>query len=239
MNTANEQMDRREFLKKASQVAALALGAAGPRTWLTGAEPDASGAIQIGILLGTFQRGTLEARLDAVKACGLDCIQVSLDCAGLSDLPDAVPPEVASRIRRETSARGIAIASVQGTFNMSHPDTEYRKTGLRRLRVLAEACPQLGASKIHLCTGTRDRGSMWRRHPDNHSVCIPAAPPSVPGAAVAARFERSAGARLRGVPAGEADGIHSDTPNSRCEVARGNHALEGTPGTEADRRHCE
>jgi sugar phosphate isomerase/epimerase len=25
----------------------------------------------------------------------------------------------------------------------------------------------LGASKIHLCTGTRDRGSLWRRHPDN------------------------------------------------------------------------
>ena len=128
-----------------------------------------SGAIQIGILLGTFQRATLEARLDAVKACGLDCIQMSLDCAGLSDLPDEVPPEVASRIRRETSARGIAIASVQGTFNMSHPDTEYRRTGLRRLRILAEACPQLGASKVHLCTGTRDRGSMWRRHPDNDS----------------------------------------------------------------------
>jgi sugar phosphate isomerase/epimerase len=27
----------------------------------------------------------------------------------------------------------------------------------------------LGASKIHLCTGTRDRGSLWRRHPDNDS----------------------------------------------------------------------
>ena len=50
---------------------------------------------------------------------------------------------------------------------MSHPDAEQRRTGLRRLRVLAEACPQMGTSKIHLCTGTRDRENMWRRHPDN------------------------------------------------------------------------
>jgi sugar phosphate isomerase/epimerase len=50
---------------------------------------------------------------------------------------------------------------------MSHPDAERRRTGLRQLRVLAEACSPMGTSIIHLCTGTRDRDSMWRRHPDN------------------------------------------------------------------------
>ena len=125
--------------------------------------------MQIGILLGTFGRGTLEARLDAVKACGLDCVQLSMDCAGLSDMPDAIAPELAGRARREAAARGITIASVQDTFNMSHPDAEHRNAGLRRLRVLAAACQQLGTSKIHLCTGTRDRGNMWRRHADNDS----------------------------------------------------------------------
>ena len=123
--------------------------------------------IQIGILLGTFAGRTLEVRLDAVKACGLDCVQVSLDCAGVPAMPDEISSEVAGRIRREAAARGITIASVQGTFNMSHLDAEHRRMGLRRLRVMAEACPQMGASKIHLCTGTRDRENMWRRHPDN------------------------------------------------------------------------
>jgi sugar phosphate isomerase/epimerase len=123
--------------------------------------------IQIGILLGTFAGPTLEARLDAVKACGLDCVQLSLDCAGLPAMPEEISSELAGRIHREAAARGITIASAQGTFNMSHPDAEHRRTGLRRLRVLAEACPQLGASKVHLCTGTRDPGNMWRRHPDN------------------------------------------------------------------------
>jgi len=125
--------------------------------------------VQIGILLGTFARPTLEARLEAVKACGLDCAQVSLDCAGLPAMPDEIPPDLAGRIRREAAARGITIAALQGTFNMSHPDAEHRRSGLRQLRLLAEACPQLGTSMIHLCTGTRDRESMWRRHPDNDS----------------------------------------------------------------------
>jgi sugar phosphate isomerase/epimerase len=169
MNTVIPPLQRRRFLKQAAQVAALALGATNPRIWLATAESIPTAGIQVGILLGTFGRGTLETRLDAVKASGLDCVQVSLDCAGLPDMPDEIPPKIAGQIRREAAARGIAIASVQGTFNMSHPDPEHRQTGLRRLRVLAEACSQLGTSKIHLCTGTRDRGSMWRRHPDNNS----------------------------------------------------------------------
>jgi sugar phosphate isomerase/epimerase len=184
MSQFNMMLRRRGFLKSATPVAALALGASGWRRLLAAAEPDAPAAtpersilgepgtlppppIQIGILLGTFGHGTLEDRLDAARACGLDCVQVSMDCAALPDMPEEISPEAAGRIRRAAADRGITIASVQGTFNMTHPDAEQRRTGLRRLRVLAEACPQLGTSKIHICTGTRDRNSMWRHHPDN------------------------------------------------------------------------
>jgi sugar phosphate isomerase/epimerase len=123
--------------------------------------------IQIGIFIQTFSRPTLEARLDAVKACGLDCVQIGMDCVGLPSMPDRIPAEPLQRIRREAAARGIEIASLQGTFNMTHPDAQERRAGVRRLGVLAEACRQLGVSKIHICTGTRDRGNMWRRHADN------------------------------------------------------------------------
>jgi len=123
---------------------------------------------QIGILLATtFTTGTLRARLDGARACGLSCVQMSMACANLPEMPDRIPAQLPETIRREASARGIAIASVTGTFNMTHPDAEYRRTGLRRLRALAEACPQMGTSKIHVCTGTRDPNSMWRYHPDN------------------------------------------------------------------------
>ncbi len=125
---------------------------------------------QIGILLATtFTTGTLEARLDAARACGLACVQMSMACANLPEMPDQIPAELPGRIRREASSRGIAVASVTGTFNMTHPDVEHRRMGLRRLRVLAEACPQMGTSFVHICTGTRDPNSMWRPHPDNDS----------------------------------------------------------------------
>lgn len=166
---------RRHFLRLAG---ALTLGATSSRTSLAAAEPEPQGStpnrqpgpMQIGILIGTFGRPTLEARLDAVKASGLDCVQLSPDCAGLPSMPDAIPSDVTARIRREAVLRGITISSLEGTFNMTHPDPEHRKTGLRGLRVMAEACPQVGASKIHICTGTRDTRSMWRRHPDNDTA---------------------------------------------------------------------
>jgi sugar phosphate isomerase/epimerase len=144
---------RREFLALAG---ALSLRAA------------VTGGPSIGILVATtYTTGTLEARLDAAKAHGLECVQMSMACAGLPEMPDQVPPELPGQIRREAAARGLAVASLQGTFNMCHPDPEHRLAGLRRLRVLAETCAPMGTSLIHICTGTRNPASMWRRHPDN------------------------------------------------------------------------
>lgn len=174
---------RRQWLRAAG---ALTVGATMARTWPATAEPAPAQPsptskpsakpgsreaplIEIGILLGTYSRPTLEARLDAVKAHGLDCVQLSMECAGVAPMPDEIAPQLADRIRRAAADRGITIASVSGTFNMSHPDPAHRRDGLRRLRVMASACKAMGTSKIHLCTGTRDRDNMWRRHPDNDS----------------------------------------------------------------------
>lgn len=123
---------------------------------------------RIGILVNTtYTSGTLEARLDEAKAHGIECVQVSMSCAGLADMPDEIPAGLPERFHRETKARGLTLASVQGTFNMCHPDAAQRQAGLRRLRVLAEAFPGM---PIHICTGTRDEKSMWRRHPENQSA---------------------------------------------------------------------
>ena len=92
-----------------------------------------------------------------------------MSCAGLTMMPDEIPPGLVTRIRHETDARGITVASLEGTFNMSHPGADHRRDGLRRLRVLAAVCQPLGTSKIHVCTGTRDPDNMWRRHADNDS----------------------------------------------------------------------
>jgi sugar phosphate isomerase/epimerase len=160
------QRTRRQMLKTTGL---LAVGAACARTTLA-ADPDSKqkpSIMQIGILIGVFPRPTLEARLDAVKANGLECVQVGMDCVGLPMMPDAISREAIERLRREAAARRITIAALQGTFNMCHPDVEERARGLRQLRVLAEACRPMGVPMIHICTGTRNRGSIWSTHPDN------------------------------------------------------------------------
>ncbi|MCL5096177.1 MAG: hypothetical protein M1608_01315, partial [Candidatus Omnitrophica bacterium] len=131
----HSRLNRRRFLRATG---ILAVGATCGRGMQPAAEPvvlaahpqnsaiGGSGSkpaplLRIGALLGTFGQGTLEGRLDAAKACGLHCAQVSMDCAGLPAMPDNIPPELPGRIRRAAADRGIIIASVQGTFNMSHP----------------------------------------------------------------------------------------------------------------------
>src|SRR5258705_8739739 len=128
---------RRDFFYLAG---ALAVGTASGQNRVKAVEPKSP---RIGILLATtFTTGTLEARLDAAKANGLACVQMSMAAAGLPEMPDQIPAELPDRMRRESSARGIEIASMTGTFNMTHPDEEHRRTGLRRLRGLAEVCPR-------------------------------------------------------------------------------------------------
>ena len=174
------QEERRTFLKRATQTAAL-LATSGWRdlSVLAGeadvadvADQSSSPArtltpVRIGILLGTFKTGSLATRLDGAKSNGIDIVQLSMDCTGLPLMPDAITPQLARQIRAEAAARKITLASVSGTFNMCHPDLEQRQAGLRRLRVIAEACQEMGIDKIHLCSGTRDRTSMWKAHPDN------------------------------------------------------------------------
>jgi sugar phosphate isomerase/epimerase len=162
---AGRERSRRELLAMAG-AAAGTMGVAGA----PGQGIDQAALPQIGILVGTtYTTGTLEERLDEARAHGFACVQLSMDCAGLPPMPDAIPTGMAERFRRAAEERGLKIASLQGTFNMCHPDAEHRQAGLRRLRVLAEACPAMGTSAIHLCTGTRNRDSMWRRHADNNT----------------------------------------------------------------------
>jgi sugar phosphate isomerase/epimerase len=123
--------------------------------------------MNIGIFAKTFVRPSLEATLDAVHAHGLDCVQFNLACAGLPTLPDQLDNAVIEHVRHALAARGIEMAAISGTFNMCHPEPAERAKNLVRLRVLAGACQKLGTGVITLCTGSRDRQEMWRRHPDN------------------------------------------------------------------------
>jgi sugar phosphate isomerase/epimerase len=123
--------------------------------------------VRIGIFAKTFSRPSLEGVLDAVVGHGIRETQFNMSVAGLPSMPDGIDPALADRLREACARRDVTVAAVSGTFNMAHSEEEVRRDGLRRLGVIAGSCERLGTSTITLCTGTRDREDMWRRHPDN------------------------------------------------------------------------
>jgi sugar phosphate isomerase/epimerase len=123
--------------------------------------------MQLGVFAKTFPGADPDTVLAAVANAGFGVAQYNLACSGLDPLPDAIPPDVTTAIRAATTASGVEIAAVSGTFNMIHPDPAVRADGLRRLAVLIAAAPAMGTRLVTLCTGTRDPGDMWRAHPDN------------------------------------------------------------------------
>jgi sugar phosphate isomerase/epimerase len=124
--------------------------------------------MQIGIFAKTFERPTLEENLDAVAAHGVRTVQYNLACAGIASLPAAIPAGLPGRIRRAAAARGVALAALSGTFNIIHPDPARVRDGMRRFRLLAASCREMGVDLMTLCTGTRDERDMWTEHPANH-----------------------------------------------------------------------
>ena len=125
--------------------------------------------MKLGIFAKTFNRPTLEETFDAVAVHDLHYVQFNLVCAGVPTLPDRVEPALCARIRSAAHSRELNIVAISGTFNMIHPDLEQRRDGFERLRVLAQAAPELGTDVITLCTGTRDPENMWAAHPENNT----------------------------------------------------------------------
>lgn len=123
--------------------------------------------MELGIFSKTFLRPSVEAVFDAVRDCGFTQVQFNMASCGLPSLPEHIAAETARHVARQAALRQVRLAAVSGTFNMIHPDPEQRRRGLAKLRVLAAACREMGASVITLCSGTRDPHDMWRRHPGN------------------------------------------------------------------------
>jgi sugar phosphate isomerase/epimerase len=133
---------------------------------------------RLGVLTSEFERPSLDATLDAIVGHNIGAVQFQLGSAvpsvplqtalrmGLDVLGAHLSPALCREIRAQLAERGLALAAVDGTFNMIDPDEKRRWTNLGYLQQLVEYCDALGTSVVTLCTGSRDE-IMWRRHPDN------------------------------------------------------------------------
>lgn len=81
------------------------------------------------------------------------------------EIPGEVSAEAISAIRRASRETGIAIAAVNGTWNMAHRDPEVRAEGLRRFDGFLAAVAALDCPIASLCSGSRSAVSLWRYDP--------------------------------------------------------------------------
>lgn len=125
--------------------------------------------MKLGVFMKIIVRDSWEQILDAVADLGVSWIHFTLQPIMGESLPVVVRDEAIDKIRDALTSRGLRIASFSGTFNMAHPDPEYRREHLARFEQACRVCAYLGGGVVAVCTGTRHPRDMWTFHPDNQT----------------------------------------------------------------------
>lgn len=105
--------------------------------------------------------------LASAAADGFLGAQMNLASFGMDSLPQALDGEVLAQGRVEAERLGLAMVALSGTWNMAHPDPDYRAAMRPRFAQVLAAAKALGVPVVTLCTGSRDAADMWAAHPDN------------------------------------------------------------------------
>ena len=128
-----------------------------------------TGRRDLGIFARTFPRSSAGEVATAVSAAGYGLVQLNLSAVGLPTLP--APAEHGQLdfgpVRQAFDERGIGIWGLSASYNMIHPDPAVRAAQTEAAVALIGRAPELGATAVTLCTGSRDPDNMWRRHPGN------------------------------------------------------------------------
>jgi sugar phosphate isomerase/epimerase len=121
----------------------------------------------LGLLSPEFPSISLGANLDAIAATGAVGVQFDLASAVGQTFPTELSDSSIETIKAGFSGRQLKLAALSGTYNMIDPDQEAREKGAEDLNRMIAFAPRLGADLVTLCTGSRDPGNMWQKHPDN------------------------------------------------------------------------
>jgi sugar phosphate isomerase/epimerase len=121
----------------------------------------------LGLLSPEFPSTSLAENLDAMAKTGAISVQFDLQTAVGETFPIELSPASVEAIRKGFAERKLQLAALSGTYNMIDPDPQAREAGAAGLKRVIALAPKLGTHLVTLCTGSRDRQSMWQRHEDN------------------------------------------------------------------------
>ena len=131
--------------------------------------------MRIGICTTDFTARPADTLFADIARMGYECVQFSFASVTESgflagpalEIPPEIAPETIACVKAASQRYALPIQTINGTFNMAHPDPEIRREGVRRFELLADAALALDCPILSLCTGTRNTDSLWRPHPDN------------------------------------------------------------------------
>lgn len=123
--------------------------------------------MKLGMYSAEIKRPDLEELFAAIRGYGFEEVQFDFMSAGREEMPERIESALLQRIKKAADDNGIRIIAVNGTFNMIHPDPLVRQEGIRRFELIADACKELGANLVSICTGSRSRKGMWEWHAGN------------------------------------------------------------------------
>ena len=125
--------------------------------------------MELGMYSVELKRDSIEELFAAVRGYGFTAMQFDYLSVCDEEMPAHIDSALTARIRAAAQANGVKIVSVNGTFNMIHPDPAVRADGLARFEELAKHMKELDCNFVTMCTGSRSTESMWRFHPDSLS----------------------------------------------------------------------
>jgi len=121
----------------------------------------------LGLLSSEFPSVSLSANLDAIAATGAGSVQYDLASAVGQTFPSELSQDCVEAIHAGFSERRLTLVALSGTYNMIDPDPLARAAGAAGLHRVIALAPKLDTAIVTLCTGSRDPGNMWQKHPDN------------------------------------------------------------------------
>jgi sugar phosphate isomerase/epimerase len=123
--------------------------------------------MRLGMYSIEIERPSVAALFSAASGYGFTEMQFDFTSMGGEQMPEKISAAQIAEIRKAAADNGIRIVSVNGTFNMIHPEKAVRLEGVKRFEVIAEAAAELGGQIVTLCTGSRNADNMWSRSEDN------------------------------------------------------------------------
>jgi len=123
--------------------------------------------LELGIFARVFPPGPAHRVAELIRSAGFATTQLNLSALGRPTLDPTLTDDEAASISAAFRGAGVRIWALSGTFNAIHLDPAIREAGIEACRANILRAATMGAEVVTLCTGSRDRESMWRPHPDN------------------------------------------------------------------------